>query len=116
MDRGVIAAPGIIRPIAQGFVMERPLSQEELRYYVLYWDKVVIPGNNLVYIGIPEEEALIASGAISRPRVAFSGSYHGDQLTYALLSCQSLVAAKLVKESNSDWVMHQIGDSVVVPD
>ncbi len=60
MDRGVIASPGIITPLSQGFRMERSISPEELRYYVMYWDKVVIPRNNLVYIGVPEEEDLIA--------------------------------------------------------
>ena len=59
--------------------MERSLSAEELRYYILYWDEVVIPGNNLVYIGVPEEEELISCGAISRPRVAFQGAFQGDR-------------------------------------
>ena len=71
MDRGVIAAPGIIRPLERGFVMERSISKEELRYYILYWDKVVIPGNNMVYIAVPEEAELIAAQAIVRPRVQF---------------------------------------------
>jgi len=115
MERGVIAAPGIIRPIVQGFVMERSISKEELRYYILYWDRVVIPGNNLVYIGVPEEEVLIAANAISRPRVQFQGAYQGDQVTYAILGCQALVAEKLVQDRSVDWVLHQLGDSLVLP-
>lgn len=115
MDRGVIAAPGIIRPLPQGFTMERSITPEELRYYVLYWDRVVIPGNNLINIGIPEEEAFIAAGAVSRPRIAFSGRFVGDEVTYALLSCQSIVAKTLVAQRDVDWVMHQIGDTVAIP-
>jgi hypothetical protein len=115
MDRGVIAAPGIITPIDQGFVMERSISEEELRYYVMYWNRVVIPGNNLVYIGVPEEEGLIKAGAISRPRVSFQGSFQGDQITYAILSCQSIVAAGLVTDKSMDWVIHQIGDQTAFP-
>lgn len=115
MDRGIIAAPGIIKPIDRGFVMERSISAQKLRYYVMYWDKVVIPGNNLVYISVPEESDLIASGAISRPRVEFRGSFSGDQVTYAILSCQSIVAEKLVREEDTDWVVHQIGGQFVVP-
>ncbi len=116
MDRGVIAAPGIISPLPQGFNMKRSISPEELRYYVLYWDQVVIPGNNLIYIGIPEEDDLIACGAIQRPRIEFQGSFQGDQITYALLSCQSIVAKSLVKDSSTEWVIHQIGRNVVFPD
>jgi len=115
MNRGVIAAPGIIKPLRDGFVMERSISKEELRYYILYWDKVVIPGNNLVYIGVPEEEELIACEAISRPRVQFQGSFRGDQVTGALLACQSIVAEKLVRDKTVDWVLHQIGDSLALP-
>lgn len=115
MDRGIIAAPGIIIPLNQGFMMERSISAEEIRYYVMYWDKVVIPSNNLVYIGIPEEEQLLGSGAISRPRVAFQGSFGGDQLTAAILSCQSIVAEKLIPETNTDWVVHQIGTEFAFP-
>lgn len=116
MDRGVIASPGIITPLPQGFKMERSISPEELRYYVMYWDKVVIPGNNLVYIGIPEEEDLISCGAIERPKVGFQGSFQGDQVTYAMLACQSIVASQLVHDKSTDWVIHQIGNSVVCPE
>lgn len=116
MDRGVIASPGIIRPIAQGFSMDRSISPEELRYYVMYWDKVVIPGNNLVYIGIPEEEDLISCGAIERPKITFQGSFQGDQVTKAILSCQSIVASDLVNDKSTDWVIHQIGKSVIYPE
>jgi hypothetical protein len=115
MDRGVIAAPDIIRPLEQGFVMERSISKEELRYYILYWDKVVIPGNNLVYIAVPEEEELIASQAIVRPRVQFQGTYQGSQVTDAVLGCQTLVAERLVQDKTADWVLHQVGDSLALP-
>lgn len=116
MDRGVIAAPGIITPLAQGFMMERSVSSEELRYYIMYWDRVVIPGNNLVYIGIPEEEELIACGAITRPKVGFQGSFQGDQVANVILSCQSIVANELVKDKSVDWIVHQIGSEIVIPD
>ncbi len=115
MDRGIIAAPGIIIPLDQGFRMERSISAEEIRYYVMYWDKIVIPGNNLIYITIPEEEQLLAEGAISRPRVVYQGSFSGDQITAAMLYCQSLVAEKLLPERSTDWVVHQIGNEAAFP-
>ena len=115
MERGIIAAPGIIKPIQGGFKMERSISKEEIRYYILYWDKVVIPGNNLVYIGVPEEEDLVACKAISRPRVAFQGSFQDDQITGAILACQSIVSKNLVNDKSVDWVIHQIGHELVLP-
>ncbi len=115
MDRGVIASPGIINRLPQGFQMERSLSADELRYYILYWDKVVIPGNNLVYIGLPDEELLIEAGAIERPRIGFNGRFEGDQVTNAILSCQSIVAKDLLKDKKTDWVIHQLGGECSLP-
>jgi hypothetical protein len=114
MKRGIIASPGIITPLAGSFRMERSLSAEELRYFILYWDEIVIPGNNLVYIGVPGEEELIKCGAISRPRIAFQGSFQGDQVTNAILGCQGIVAEQLVKRTDTDWVIHQIGTTLSV--
>lgn len=115
LERGIIASPGIINRLPQGFQMQRSLTIEELQYYILYWDKVVIPGNNLVYIGLPDEDLLLQAGAIERPRVGFQGSFQGDQVTDAIMSCQSLVAKELVKDKSVDWVIHQFGGESVFP-
>jgi hypothetical protein len=53
MTRRIIAAPAIISIHGNGFTIERGLSPQEIRYYALYWDRVVIPGNNIVYVGLP---------------------------------------------------------------
>ena len=97
-------------------MLERSLSPEELRYYLLYWDKVVIPGSNLVYIGIPEEEVLIQTGVISRPRVQFSGSYSGAEVARTFAVAQATVARKLIAEEKAtEWVMHQFGPYLTLP-
>ena len=116
MSRGVIAAPAIINIHGDGFTMERGLSPQELRYYLLYWDKVVIPGTNLVYVRLPEEDILIESGVIERPRVGFKGSISGADLGHSFAVAQSLVAKKLMEEDRSiDWVVHQIGNKLNLP-
>lgn len=116
MKRGLIAAPGIINRLPEGFEMKRSLSLDEMRYYALYWDKVVIPSNNLVHIGVPQEDAFISAGAIERPNIGFEGSYGGNQLTDAILSCQSIVAKELVKDKTMDWVIQQFGDECILLD
>ncbi|MBT1118658.1 DUF6236 family protein [Stutzerimonas nitrititolerans] len=114
IERGIIANPGIINPLPDGFRMERSITIEEISYYILYWDKVVIPGNNLVYIGVPQEEELISCGAIMRPRVQFNGSFRGDMVTNAILSCQGIVAKELAKDRKVDWVLHQAGKDLCI--
>jgi len=116
LNRGIIATPGVVNRLPKGFQMKGGLSLDEMRYYALYWDKVVIPTNNLVHIGVPQEEAFISAGAIERPRVAFNGSYEGDQVTNAMLSCQSMVAKELVKDKKTDWVIQQFNDELIILD
>lgn len=116
MQRGVIASPAIISIHGDGFTMERSISAEEVRYYALYWDKIVIPGSNLVYVGIPEEDVLIETGVIDRPRVGFSGSWGGADLGHSFALAQSAVAKKLIEEDKAtDWVIHQIGTTLSLP-
>jgi len=116
VSRGVIATPAIINIHNDGFTMERGLSPQEIRYYALYWEKVVIPGSNLVHIGLPDEEALIQSGVIKRPRVEFQGAFGGADLGHSFAVAQSVVAKKLMEEDNStDWVLHQIGNKLNIP-
>lgn len=111
MNRGIIAAPAIINRLPEGFQIERHLNIDELRYYALYWDEVVIPANNAVYIGIPQEEEFISAGAIKRPLVQLSGLIDTD----AMLSCQSKVAKDLVKENKgTDWVIQQFGEKCLL--
>jgi len=116
MTRGVIATPAIINIHGDGFTMERGLSPQEIRYYALYWDKVVIPGSNLVHVGLPEEDILINSGVIERPRVGFQGSFGGADLGHSFAVAQSVVAKKLMEEEiTTDWVLHQIGNKLLIP-
>lgn len=116
MKKGIIATPGIINRLPKGLQMAGSLSLDEMRYYALYWDNVVIPTNNLVHMGLPQEEAFISAGAIERPNVAFNGSYEGDQVTNAVLSCQSIVAKELVKDKRIDWVIQQFNDELIILD
>lgn len=116
MKRGIIATPGIINRLPKGLQMNGSISLDEMRYYALYWDKVMIPTNSLVHMGVPQEEAFISAGAIERPNVAFNGSYEGDQVTNAVLSCQSIVANELVKDKKIDWVIQQFADELIILD
>ena len=116
MNRGVIAAPAIINIQGNGFTMERGLSPQEISYYALYWDKVVVPTNNLVHVGLPEEDILIDSGVIERPRVQFQGAFHGAEIGQAFAISQYETAKNLIETDRStEWVIHQIGRQIHIP-
>lgn len=116
MLKGVIASPAHIQLLRNGFKLERSLSVDEIRYYALYWDKIVIPGSNIIYVQVPDEDILIETGVIQRPRVEFGGTWSGEKIAYTFPYAQSVVADKLIKEDrHTDWTIHQIGQEVLLP-
>lgn len=116
MERGVIASPALISISLTGFTMKRSISPEEIRYYALYWDKVVIPGSNLVYVGIPEEDLLKETGVVERPLVNFGGMWGGADVGHSFAIAQAQIAEGLIKtDKECDWVMHQMGNTLSLP-
>ncbi len=116
MNKGIIAAPARVYGNGASFRSEGGLTSQELRYFLLYWDKVVIPTTNLVHLGIPEEEEFLGTGIISRPRVQFSGTFNGELMAQAQVLAQTSVAKDLIENDKStDWVLHQIGDEIIIP-
>lgn len=115
MERGIVALPGIITPLSNGFRIDRGLSEEEIRYYLLYWDKVVIPTTNIVHQSIPEEDLLLETCVIERPKVIYTGEFHGNYENSFLLPAVE-VAKKLIDEDKQrEWVIHQFGNKIILP-
>lgn len=116
MDKGIIAAPARVSGNGSSFRSEGGLTSRELRYFLLYWDKVVIPTTNIIHFAVPEEEVLVGTGIISRPRVQFSGSFNGETMAQAQVLAQTAVAKNLIEnDRTTDWVLHQIGEAIIIP-
>lgn len=117
MEKGIIAAPARVSGNGAQFRSEGGVTPEELRYFLLYWDKVVIPTTNLVHLAVPQEDELLTTGVVTRPRVPFSGAFNGELMARAQLLAQTAVARDLIKNDRSvDWALHQIGSEIIVPD
>jgi hypothetical protein len=116
MKRGIITNPGIIVKHNNGVSISKLLSKTDLNYYVLYWDKIIMPTNNMIHIAIPNESELISSKIIERPRVAFGQwSASGPAYYNPLIVAQSIITNELIeKEKEIDWTIHQIGDGIIV--
>lgn len=116
MEKGIIAAPAKVSGSGTLFRSERGLSSQELRYFLLYWDRVVIPTTNIMHLSLPDEDEMISTGIISRPRVTFSGSFNGETIAAAQLLAQTTIAKQLIEnDKNIDWVVHQIGNEIILP-
>lgn len=116
MKRGIVASPNIIKPIHDGFVIERSLGVEELNFYALYWDRVVIPTNSFIHARIHDEEALVDCGLVERPRVQFYGGFNSRDMPAFLSKIQVDITKNLIESDRGmDWVLHQIGDKLILP-
>lgn len=114
--RGVIASASVITISGGTAQFGNPLSAEQVRYYTLYWDRIVIPANNFVYQIIPDEDILIDTGVIERPTIELGTCYGGAQIGQACLEAQAQVARRLIQnDRNTDWVLHQFGNDLIVP-
>lgn len=113
MNRGIIAPPGKITVLQQGFQF-KGLTQEEIRYYLMYWDKIIIPDNNIVSIAFQDEEELIECGAIWRPKVQWRGPVNGGG--EEVLASQAIIAEQMLRDKSTDWVVHQIGREMTTLD
>jgi hypothetical protein len=117
MKRGIIAAPARVSGNGVSFRSEGGLSAQDVRYFVLYWDRVVIPTTNLIHLAVPEEDELLKAGVLTRPRIVFSGVFNGELVARAQLLAQTRIAGDLIRNDRSaDWVLHQIGSDLIIPD
>ncbi len=95
--RGLVVAP---RFEFDGTTFRFPgvvgLDASDLRQYVLYWDRIDFPDNNLISIGSsPEVEFLISAGVLSRTRVnlrQFSGNIGAGYILAQLAAFDELSA------------------------
>lgn len=118
MKRGIITSPGKIeRTDKKSVSFVSNFSLQDLFYYVLYWDKLVLPTNNIIHVGIPHEELLTSEKILERPRIQFNSwtSNIEDGSFDLFVKSQSIVANELIKSDKEfDWTFHQLGDEIVV--
>ncbi|ARC94703.1 hypothetical protein B6A42_24970 [Vibrio coralliilyticus] len=115
MKRGIIAAPVAVNARDNNeFSLSVGMSNEKLRYYLLYWDDIVIPTNSLMHFGIENEDLLIEQGLIRRPSV-WLNQIGGDG-GKSLLHAQAIVAEALMGMEPGKWVFMQDGDRLHLSD
>jgi hypothetical protein len=112
LDKGIIASPFKVKSNGDEFSFQTCIGGERLRYYLLYWDEVVIPTNTLIHVSVAaDEDLLIRQGIIKRPSVALSRIGGGDG-GRSLLQSQAIVAEALMGMEPGKWVFMQDGDKL----
>lgn len=116
MDRGVVVSPYFTFDGSSlhfpGLVGIEPLY---LKHYILYWDKVEFPNNNMIHIGdAPEFEYLYSEGVLQRTNVNLSG-FSGN-VGFAYLIAQAEAIRKLNDLESGRWTVAQNSNQIVLPE
>lgn len=108
-----LVAPGVYMQKAEGGGI-RPygtLTVQDLNYYSLYWDEIVIPTTSAFHFALPNEHEYEELGIITRPELNY---FNTDGLVEKYLEFQiEILNKKRVDERASDWSLHQIGRNFV---
>lgn len=106
MERALITANYGNMSNSHGIISER-ISLDDLMYYSLYWDRVIIPCNHGFYSQLPHEKDFIESGVVMRPAFSHGGAINSDDLQ-KLASIEIIEAYKGFKAQvpNVDFAIH----------
>ncbi|BDM65026.1 hypothetical protein NFHSH190041_24780 [Shewanella sp. NFH-SH190041] len=107
MDKGIIVSPIEILA-SDGFSFRTGISLESFNQYLLYWNHIVIPTNNIVHVGVPHEDLLVEQKIISRPKFSLR-SIGGKEGSKPLIDCQMLLAKYYMDMEPGKWVLAQSG-------
>lgn len=111
MKRGIITAPSILTKLPNGgFKNGQNLTVDEIRYYSLYFDRVVIPTTNFIHFSLEQEEELINLKLIERPCYNIIGNFNSNDYPKYQLDFQYKELEKRNSNSNEIvWSLHQMG-------
>lgn len=113
LERGIVAPAGIMSISGTRMHIERTYSNEDIFYYVMYWDKIAIPSSSAFHCGLPLERELASLGILERPQLPVIGIVDVAQHTHWTFG---EIAKQKLKEDKSDWMIHHMsGDPIYLP-
>ena len=114
MERGVIFLPRelIKHSNGGGFLAGKPITQLDINYFLLYWDKLVSPANNSFHFGIPFEKELVNLGKLDVLMFQVQ-NMNSDMVPdfYAFSQAKSLELMK-AKYKDVNWVLHSLNEEL----
>lgn len=113
--RGIIVSPEYHRSGENGIFFKRTdIDERKLRQYVLYWDKLDFPDNNIISIGgSPEIEYLESEGVLQRTTYTLN-SFNSDIVS--LFSRLQLETFRINNETeNGNWSLAQPNSELFLP-
>ncbi|MDA0144206.1 DUF6236 family protein [Vibrio sp. RW] len=116
MERGIIITPNYsILNNGHGLQMNGSVEPINLRNYLLFWDKIDYPTNNMIHIGGGQDiDFLIQEGIAKSTPVRFR-ELRGDQNGFLPLATQMAAYEENNKVKNEEWSIAQPTDQLIVP-
>ncbi|WP_425668764.1 DUF6236 family protein [Vibrio owensii] len=116
MERGVIVTPDYeILNNGQGMQINGSVNPTNLRHYLLFWDKIDYPVNNMIhYQGGEDIDFLIQEGVAQSSEIRFR-EIKGDQSGFIFLSAQMAAYEANSKAEDQEWSIAQPTSQLVVP-
>jgi hypothetical protein len=114
--RGIVISPPFEVLPEGGIKFGGNISAFELRKYLLYWDEIDYPDNNIISIGTsPDIKFLIEAGVVIRTRQQLIGRFSLDN-GEIFLSAQQAAFEKHQKENPGLWSLAQLSQIPHFPD
>lgn len=117
MKRGIIITPNYkVINNGSGIQVNGGVDPVNLRKYLLLWDKIDHPVNNMIHIGGgPDIDFLKQEGIATSTEVRFR-EMRGDQNGAIMLSTQMAAYEEACKNQNEEWSIAQPSNQLVVPE
>lgn len=119
MNTSIITASygGIVN--SKGKISEE-ITIEDMMYYSMYWENIIVPFNRNIVYELPQEEDFIEAGTLIRPEVVHSG---GNTEHWNVIASKELIATYQhykKEEPNKDFFIyhnvHNNFDELTSPD
>jgi|TARA_R110001583_G_C5634157_1_gene407318 hypothetical protein len=117
MERGIIITPNYsILNNGHGLQTNGSVEPVNIRKYLLFWDKIDYPTNNMIHIGGGQDvDFLIQEGIAKSTRVTFR-ELRGDQNGMLPLITQMAAYDENNKTNNEEWSIAQPTNQLIVPE
>jgi len=92
------------------------ISPESFRQYLLYWDKIELPQNNIINTGedeLPEVKFLTQEGILTRTLVSYNG-FSGN-IGNVFIQSQHTVLTELNQQAPGCWSIAQSAKEIYIP-
>ncbi|MFH4776802.1 DUF6236 family protein [Vibrio alginolyticus] len=116
MDRGIVITPNYSIMPNGGLQVRGGVDATDLRQYMLFWDKIDYPTNNIIhYAGGPDIEFLKDIGMASSTEVRFERVLPHENGTI-FLNAQMATYEKNSKNEDEEWSIAQPNSSLTIPE